>query len=170
MHPDYLTHNDLCGNSLLDVYAAFASSTMSFRLPLLVNGTQQSFSLASLMRLDMPLLYRQSVAGLAAFAGQACHDANSPAGQFFSKGACQSLAVAVCALEMPHHSAKLYNQYSMKGSSMHDGQLTGCDIMHRLEQQVRAFLNPPGAEPSTQTDSQRHGPARQRHGPASCIS
>lgn len=125
------------GKSLLDVYAAFATSTTSFRLPLLVNGTQQFFSLAMLMQLDMPLLYRQSVAGLAAFASQACHDADSPAGQLFSKGACQSLAIAVCALETPHHSTNLYTQYSMKDSSMRQGQVTGHDIMHRLEQKVR---------------------------------
>lgn len=137
LHPDYHTHYDLGGNSLLDVYAAFASSTMSFRLPLFVNGRQQLFSLATLMQLDMPLLYRQSVAGLATFAGQACQDSDSPAGQLFSKGACQSLAVAVCALETPHHSANLYNQYSMKDSSVHQGEVTGRDIMHRLELQVR---------------------------------
>ena len=138
LHPDYHAHYHLGGNSLLDVYAAFASSSMSFRLPLLVNGTQQLFSLATLMQLDIPLLYRQSVAGLATFAGQACQDADSPAGRLFSMGACQSLAVAVCALETPHHSANLYNQYSMKVSAMHQGQVTGRDIMRRLEQQVRS--------------------------------
>lgn len=137
LHPDWHTHYNLSGNSLLDIYAAFASADMSFRVPLIVNGTQQFFSLSSLMQLDMPSLYRQSVAGLARVADHASQNPDSPAGQLFTKGSCQSLAVAVCVLEMPHHSAKLCDEHLMKDSSMRQGQVTGVDIMHRLESQVR---------------------------------
>lgn len=142
LHPDWHTHYDLSGNSLLDVYAAFKSSNMSFRLPLFANGKQQFVALSTIMRLDMPSLYVQSIAGLASFAfeNQACQDPDSLAGRLFTKGACQSLAMGVCMLEAPHHSEKLCDEYQMKDSSMVQGQVTGVDIMHRLNQQVRQHL------------------------------
>ena len=115
---------------------------MSFKLSLYANGTQQFIPLSTIMRLDMPSLYVQSIAGLAKFAfeNQACQDQDSLAGRLFTKGACQSLAMGVCMLEAPHHCEKLCDEYQMKDSSMHQEQVTGVDIMHRLNQQVWQHL------------------------------
>ena len=144
LHPDWHKHYDLSGNSLLDIYAAFKSSNMSFRLPLWANGTQELVPLSTIMQLNMPSLYVKSVAGLASFAfgNQACQDLDpgSPAGQLFTKGACQSLAMGVCLLQAPHHCKQLCDEYMMKDSSSRHGQVTGLDIMHRLNQQVRQYL------------------------------
>lgn len=144
LHADWHTYYDLRGNSLLDIYAAFRSSKMSFRLPLYADGKQQLVPLSTIMRLDMPSLYVKTMAGLASFAfgNPDCQDFDqgSPAGQLFTIGACQSLAMGVCLLQAPHHLKKVCDQYMMKDSSSHHGQVTGHDIMHRLHQKVRQYL------------------------------
>lgn len=141
LHPDWRNYYDLRGNSLLDIYAAFRASNMSFRLPLYANGKQQLVSLSTIMRLDMPSLYVKTMAGLASFVfgNPDCQDFDqgSPAGHLFTTGACQSLAMGVCLLQAPHHLEKMCDQYMMKDSSSHREQVTGLDIMHQLNQKVR---------------------------------
>ncbi|KAK9867016.1 hypothetical protein WJX84_005354 [Apatococcus fuscideae] len=140
LHPEWLQRFPVCGRSALDLYAAFARGDMAFTVPMLLKGQSEQVPLGCLLKHNVPVLYMQTLAGLAEME-PLTHSANDAMGQAFSVAVGQCKAIFIALVETPRFSIQAAHEYLMRDSQS-GLDVTQQEMMMRIQGCSKLGISP----------------------------